>query len=202
MELGNILFGNSRGEYPVERSAGFEDELSVLFRRIDPEYHYAPEFENEVFAVRPYYWGDCTCGYEAKESVWCKANQHSKDCYQTAYQALEDDLEAKGYNEWGKDLKRYQRERKALCERFGITWNYGLGCAVHCTCDYRANWEKFASENDHSHDCLLVMPNFHYKPTDYQLKWYKYPLRDSYANQELTVRQFAAMIDACIASIK
>jgi hypothetical protein len=30
MELGNLIFGNSRGEYPIERNIGWEDEVIGL----------------------------------------------------------------------------------------------------------------------------------------------------------------------------
>ena len=40
MELGNMLNGNSRGEYPLKRSAGFEEELERLFDA------YAPKRDN------------------------------------------------------------------------------------------------------------------------------------------------------------
>lgn len=80
MELGNLIFGNSRGEYEVPRDwqdefvdflyeCGFdsygwiveENEYMNRHRKKwiskeglgDQEY-----FENEVFIVMPYYWGD------------------------------------------------------------------------------------------------------------------------------------------------
>lgn len=40
-------------------------------------------------------------------------------------------------------------------------------------------------------------PNFIFKPTGYEMRWYKYPLRDSYANQELTYKEFNAMLKKC-----
>lgn len=193
MELGNLAFGNSRGEYHIERGAGMEAELTVLFNRIDPDHCYAPEFENEVFAVRPYYWGDCTCGYEQAEWAWSEAHKHADGCYQHDYRNVKAD--------WLKQPKAYKAEVKALCEKHGIPYNNGLGCAVHCTCDHDRLWHEWRSKNDHKEDCPIVLPNFHYKPTDYRLKWYKYPLRDSYANQKLSLKQFAAMIDDCKRSL-
>lgn len=55
---------------------------------------------------------------------------------------------------------------------------------------------------DHAPTCGLVRPNFLYKPTGYELRVYKYPMRDSFANQDLTPQQFREMMDACIASVK
>lgn len=34
MELGNMLFGNSRGRYPIKREVGFEQEFCRLFAKI------------------------------------------------------------------------------------------------------------------------------------------------------------------------
>lgn len=44
-------------------------------------------------------------------------------------------------------------------------------------------------------------PNFVFKPTGYQLKWYKYPLRDSYANMNVTDEEFGSMLVKCIESV-
>ena len=41
-------------------------------------------------------------------------------------------------------------------------------------------------------------PNFIYYPTGYELRWYKYPLRDSYANKDLSFMEFADMIEKCV----
>ena len=117
MELGNVIFGNSRGEFEVPRKE-FEDILLPLMEEIgvgsrgydkDPDETYAT-FDNEVFTIRPYYWGD--------------------------------DEE------------------------------------------------------------IMELPNFVYKPTNFQIQWYKYPLRDSYMNQNITVEQFKRIINDCKKSIK
>ena len=74
IELGNLLFGHSRGEYPVERGVlqdifadffrenhidgyGYPEEDSVLF---DTDNHEDDiiSCETDTFLIRPYYWGD------------------------------------------------------------------------------------------------------------------------------------------------
>lgn len=66
MELGNLMFGNSRGIYPSARG-GFQDAFLKMLEDIGfDNYGYAPkhlrnkfdEFENDVFFLKPYYWGD------------------------------------------------------------------------------------------------------------------------------------------------
>jgi len=43
--------------------------------------------------------------------------------------------------------------------------------------------------------------NFWFKPTDFKIKWYKYPLRDSYANRPVSELEFLSMINKCILSL-
>lgn len=66
IELGNLLFGNSRGKYQVNRewSKDFYDFLeeccfdSGCYYEGNKEYiNKMGGFENEVFIVNPYYWG-------------------------------------------------------------------------------------------------------------------------------------------------
>ena len=51
---------------------------------------------------------------------------------------------------------------------------------------------------EHTVECRFRLPNFIYKPTGYMLEWYKYPLRDSYASDDLTDLEFYQMINNCI----
>lgn len=112
MELGNMIFGNSRGEYLVDRNWQdmFIEHLYDMgfngYGNIENDYlkefvvevksvinEPSMKFENEIFIIMPYYWGD------------------------------DEDI------------------------------------------------------------CNL--PNFVYKPTGFELNWYKYALRDSYMNQDI-----------------
>ena len=212
MELGNFIFGNSRGEYPIERGVGFEEELIKLFGayasdRDNSWREYGIEFENDVFSVFPYYWGDCTCGFDDTEDLVKHIN-----CYQNEVR------EEKLKNGWFEDKYGWlERERsyeenkkiedgiyKKLCKKYNLP--FPGGCAVHCTCDYDKRYEEWLKQigypDGHKEDCLLVKPNFHYKPTDLRIKWYKYPLRDSYSDKPITLEEFREVIDNCIKSIK
>jgi hypothetical protein len=76
MELGDALFGHSHDKYPLNRDKGFEDVLNRLLEVCTPGTGtsglvYGMEFENDVFAIRPYYWGSCTCEDE---------QSHKEDC--------------------------------------------------------------------------------------------------------------------------
>lgn len=214
MELGNMCFGNSRGLYSVERTEGWGHQIGRLFEAIDgPEFDsYGTEYENNTFFIFPYYWGDCDCGYEEIESKASNAVEHRDSCYQ---QLVKTELIQKyGYkkSKWGgverdkpyDDNRRDENTvRKKYCDQLNLT--FPNGCAVHCTCDYDNRFEKYVKvckyPVGHRSWCKIVRPNFYYKPTKFEIQWYKYPFRDSYMNQEINVNQFKTIVDDCIRSI-
>lgn len=62
MELGNLLFGNSRGQYTVKPRMQYQNAFCRFLERNGWD-DYAirndgSEFENDTFVVRAYYWGD------------------------------------------------------------------------------------------------------------------------------------------------
>lgn len=230
MELGNLIFGNSRGEYPLERGMGFEEELYRLFDAYAPQRdnswrEYGEEFENEIFSVFPYYWGECTCGFDNYEFT----EKHSPNCFQT--ELKEEKLKSGwretkyGYLEYvGSGLKfgetytldkvwkmEDEREKKIVKKLYEKRdWNtktkgWWHGFAVRCDCDYYQRYEKWLKQigypDGHKEDCLLVKPNFLYKPTGLKIKWYKYPLRDAYISEKISLEEFRKIIDNCIKSI-
>jgi hypothetical protein len=118
MELGNLLFGHSRGEFPIERIDEFEEPLFKLIEKINGESTcYTNPYKNNVFVIRPYWWGECDCG--------------------------------------------------AL--------------------DYEP----------HTDSCSLILPNFEHFKSDLKVMWYKYPLRDSYANREITLNEWTKIMKEC-----
>lgn len=118
MELGNLIFGNSRGKYEFpERNLVNSPEWEDLCKAAEVCNCYgSPEverdfygFDNEVFTIRPYYWGE--------------------------------------------------------------------------------------------DESIAALPNFHFKPTNFTIDWYKYAFRDSYMNQDLTTEQILEIFNKCIESI-
>ena len=62
-EMGNLLFGNSRGTYLIEPREEFQDIfVEFLDNNGFDTYGYHENdhipFETDVFSIRPYYWGD------------------------------------------------------------------------------------------------------------------------------------------------
>jgi len=109
MELGNMIFGHSRGEYKVDRYWEFAIHFLLEYANFS---HYGEDFENDTFKMYPY--------------CWC----NKKDC------------------------------------------NY----------------------------CNANLPNFLHKKTGFKLWWYKYPLRDSYMNIDISLHKFLEIILDCINS--
>jgi hypothetical protein len=244
MELGNFIFGNSRGEYPVARDGAWRQASAALHELLDQVAVHGP-FENDVFSIRPYYSDlDCECGYDEREAEWSETHHHAADCYQEERRAAVAAAEQRlGYNRPGslQDVfavehvqeipeipgatlvslgprgteedrrkqrvaydavrKEEQRISQELCAKHGIPWNDGAGSAVHCTCTHNSEWRAWSAANDHAETCVIVLPNFHHKASGYKLKWYKYPLRDSYANVHVSAEQVLAMIDQCKTSL-
>lgn len=67
IEIGNALFGNSRGEAQFPRTAAWESPFRDLLARCGLDDHglgiddEKRGFENDVFKIEPYYWGECDC---------------------------------------------------------------------------------------------------------------------------------------------
>lgn len=62
MELGNLLFGNSRGKYCVEPRKVYQDAFCKFLSANGFDFGgwrgTERGYENDVFVIRPYYWGD------------------------------------------------------------------------------------------------------------------------------------------------
>ena len=114
MELGNLVFGNSRGNFPIRNRAKWEPVLFDLFIKVgkligkyDFEYEktwgeeyenvYGYEFENKVFSIFPYYWDDCTCGYDDLEDQWNDSHEHLSTCFHFKYVKLHTSLVEEGH---------------------------------------------------------------------------------------------------------
>jgi hypothetical protein len=187
MELGNAIFGNSRGEHPVDRN--LQDEFCKMLEWLGWEPYDESTIQKGDFTIRPYYWGDCTCGWEEIESDLLL--HHQLECYQTKLNELK---RRKGppYNN-----PVYSKYRTELCLQMGL--DPERGCEVHCTCDYDERYKAWfeahkLGDDGHKDSCPIVLPNFECKSLGFTLKWYKYPLRDSYSNIPLTTELLAQMV--------
>ena len=86
---------------------------------------------------------------------------------------------------------------KKLCKKYNLS---RAGCAVHCTCGLDASFEEWVKDKEHKSDCRLIQPNFLYKPTGFSIMMYKYFLRDSYMNQNISLDEFREILKDCVRS--
>lgn len=123
MELGNLIFGNSRGTYPVPR--GWTEDLFLKFLK-------------EV------------------------------GCNQDGYITLKNVNSNIRFNKWGGISN----------ETFEIN---------------PYNWDLFQVETP---------ANFIYYPENFEIRWYKYPLRDAYSNQEFDYDRLKTILNHCVETVK
>lgn len=215
MELGNIIFGNSRGSHHVDR--GMQNEWYSYMEDCGFDgygYHDLSNaegvFENDVFRLQPYYWGECECGFDELDYTWSEEHSHAEDCYQSelrreklAAGATEhaefgwiERPKSLSYDQWGKVERGIYNK---LCAKHGLDPKFG--CAVHCTCSHDGDYQAWRKENDHAPTCRIITPNFTHKASGFTLQWYKYPLRDSYSNAPLTRKLMRSMWADCVASM-
>ena len=141
MELGNAFFGNSRGEYPVDR------EWQNMF---------CEHLNNMGFD-----------GY----GIPSQYDSNGKfDATLTSY------------------LDQYEKEKKS---KEGNVYRLYENDVFVIMSYYWGDDEEI--EN---------LPNFIYKPTGFQLSWYKYALRDSYMSHDITVTEMEEMLKKCEESLK
>jgi hypothetical protein len=175
---------------------------------------YGEDFENEVFVMRRFYWGDCDCGYEQRESDYEDSNPgHAENCYQTQLQLRRRDAglswhESKPYVRHDSKLSDYsgpgetiaKKLYQDLCTEHNIPWDGGRGCAVHCTCGCQQRWEKWAAENGHTDQCSVILPNFKHKRTGLEVRWYKWIGRDTETKNAEGV-DLQVVFSECLASL-
>jgi hypothetical protein len=150
---------------------------------------YGADFSNDVFAMRQYRDADCSCGRDHREDDYLAAHPHSVDCYQVALAKIR----------LGK--RPSDEQYRKLCEDFGIPWDGGRGCAVHCTCGRDTGWAKWREQNPHAEDCAPLLPNF--KAGAFEARWYKWIGRDlEVSGPEMSDADLSALFDRCEASVR
>ena len=222
MELGNMVNGhpNIDNKFEIDRQEGFEQQIIRLTKAIasidesgvirngslaSEGTMYGLHYDNDIFMMMPYYWGDCTCGWDELEyRTWDL--KHKSGCYQNEYKRIGETIDM------FKQYKKYEKAIVKAMDTYGIKYdpkNPMYGCAMHCTCDYNQRYDEIIKQcvsefgqEGHKNDCKLVLPNFLYKPTGLQITVYKYFFRDSYCNIDINLPMFTEIIDKCIESLK
>ncbi|NUP13784.1 MAG: hypothetical protein HOW73_47720 [Polyangiaceae bacterium] len=83
--------------YAVSRALAHRHPETQVHGLLGGEYGYGQHFENAVFEMHPYYWGDCTCGFDDREhahyltinqspdydterAAFLASDRHAKEC--------------------------------------------------------------------------------------------------------------------------
>ena len=202
MELGQLAFGNAVQQCPIDRdwqdrfqdfliNLGFDghglsvDEYTDSLYRED-----IGGFDTGNFIIRPYYWGDCTCGFDEADYQWSVENDHREHCFQTQ---VKNDL-INNYNctvdQLGiiekpttMDNRAFMDLQNTVYKKWANHFNLShQGYAIHCTCNHTDRYIQFLQNHGHDDYCPIVLPNFYNKTNHLIITWYKYPLRGAYAN--------------------
>jgi hypothetical protein len=212
-----MIFGCSRGEFKFpDRDLVNSSYWQQIFEDADLDYHGCPNkksnfdgFDNDTFTIRPYYWGDCDCGFEELYAQWWDGKKHSDECYQNWVDKekilsgwIADDY---GYlhlpnSSWQTENQFEETIYKNACKKFGFNYDDG-GYGVHCTCGLNNSYDIWLETHNHTNTCSLVLPNFTHKRSGFSIKWYKYPFRDSYMNMDLSKKDIVKIFKECAQSI-
>jgi len=193
--INQVVLGNAMGsldlgddeEYICEKI----HELACLIDGNDDSSGYGTEFQNDVFEMHRYFWGECDCGYGEKEVAWSEAHDHEEDCFSVRLEAFENSLRASGVNElsdkWCNQVDTWAKENG-----YEHGWD---GCATHCSCKFEIEWAEFAKANVHAPECGVIRPNF--KCGDLEIRWYKYLGRGMSANRPFTRDELRGIFRKC-----
>lgn len=192
--------------YTLSRMLGERNPDAQVHGVLGGQWGYGQHFENDVFEMHPYYWGDCTCGQEERDCDWVDSHAHADGCYQTA---LRRERLGAGLYVDGPFIPALLHGRQAnlvedaiydrLCAVYGVDRN--LGCAVHCTCDYQRLYEAFDTANQHDPKCPEVVPNFRHKRSGFEARWYKWIGRGMEFSCDMDFAEWTGIMAECVRSI-
>lgn len=206
--LGQMIFGNAHGKfelgaderyvaeklYELSKTLGKKTPDAQAHGLLGSEWGYGQEFKNEIFETHPYWWGDCTCGFEEKDVSWSKKRPHTRTCFFTRYQVKNEDVSRK---EIPFDKKHKLMTKWAKANGYADAPN---GMAVYCDCGVDRAYTIWRKRNNHTFDCRVVAPNF--KCGDLEIRWYKYIGRGMSVNREITREELRQIFSRCRRSIK
>jgi hypothetical protein len=171
------------------------------------EFGYGANFENDIFVMRTYYWGDCDCGGGQRIEEWETSNLHKDTCYQVELNSMRKESGLQYYYN-GKYIDStvgYKTARKIedkiykkLIKKYGLS---EFGCAVHCTCGRWEDRAAYIEKNGHTNECSLNLPNFKHKASGFEVRWYKWIGRGMDYDKE-TKRDYNKIFLDCMDSIK
>ena len=191
--------------YPIPRGQGWEEILIPLVHRAtntaQGDCLGGCNYENEIFAMRTYYNGSCTCTQGEILKDFDKKNSHHEGCFHLQFRELYEAYHSHQlYKESAKLQVYYMNDLRSLMKRNNLNIDRVKDVDMVCTCGYGEERRKIVEANPHSEDCLVILPNFHHFETGLKIRWFKYFFRDSYANQEINKGDLKKIVSRCIRS--
>ena len=206
MELGRMIFGTPGREHPVDRA--LQDDFVAFLDAVGLDGYGHPRwsktfcddpadprktFDNGTFRVRPYYWGDCQCGYERRSDALAEATPHAPSCFRVGLRAH---LAAEGIAV--PDGVAAEAARDAYADARGVP---RAEARWRCDCDRDERLAAAAAGDDHAPLCGIAAANFEHVPSGLELSTYKYFLRDATANRRIDAAGMAEVLASCLASL-
>jgi hypothetical protein len=187
--------------YQIPRSQGWEPILETLVRKItgvqQGDVKAACNYNSELFIIRPYYIGTCTCSYLEKMKSFEETHPHHTNCFHSQWDEIHSAF--KNHPKYSK-FNIYKTERinmeNQLCRKFGIKYNSKTISKI-CTCSVQDELDKL--NLIHEENCKTVLPNFEYRGGETtKIWWYKTFFRDAYCNREITMKEFKEIVSICL----
>lgn len=135
-----------------------------------------PGLPNLVY--RPYYMGDCDCGYDEAYLQWEAANSHRSHCFQTRLDEM--------VREYGEGKIEALARRLLREMRFETTAPFRLICTCDLDNRFKDFERKFGSEC--SPLCSTQLPNLEFDGV--KVFWYKRPNRAVRIDRSMTGKQW------------
>lgn len=152
-------------------------------------------FENDLFIYRPFYDGECDCGYlEKQEKIF--ESEHNDYCptkYLTDVFCL--------FLHFGMKSHSIEKILRNEIERFGFMYNPNCELDYFCICNWKKRVKKWETHNDHLDTCSIVQPNFYYKKTNLKLYCTSKVNKGFIVNQNISFQEFHSIIKECSLSI-
>jgi hypothetical protein len=203
-EIGQAVFGNPTGAYdcPEFVDAFLSHILSEIARVFwNKNQRKWDSYEDPQIAgveFRPYYWGDCTCGYDILKAAWENTHHHTNECFHERY-AAEDAYQERRCARTLEGLKVRHDHMTKWAKDNGYP-QAPFGMAVYCDCGLDREWQEWASTHNHAPDCESILPNFKYGEAE--IRWYKHPGRGMSVNVDWDEATWRKWLDSCLAAIR
>ncbi len=206
-ELGNLLFGNSRGPFGFpDRKLVESQEWTQLLKALQMNYYcimedfYGGERRsdglcatkyggyqckddkgNVLFELFPYWWNGCSCKADEKNA--------ELECSITKKYLSETEI---------NDYYGYLFNENELSDEQKIDFNRLKLRMEEATREIQRQYVE------HEKDCLMLKHNFIYKPDtaeEFWIDWYKYPFRDAHMSRPYSAEQIKSIFLKCFNSV-